>query len=240
MPDRIPSIILKPTCAVVNVIRAYRIDESALQPPIPFDRASCSYSSANCAIMVSAPKWASARARPASPRRRARAGSRTMSRIARVMTDHVADGDQQPGLAVDDDLGGPRRGRGDDRLAESHRFEHHVGQSLVRAGQDEEIGRGQQPRDVVAMAQEPDLAIEMIAVCGLFQPLPQRAVACDQGTDVGLHVLEQVERLQEIVHALLLGQPAGEQDQRRLGANPNSARTAHGSTGGGSSSPTPE
>ena len=76
---------------------------------------------------------------------------------------------------------------------------------------------------------------------GLFQPLAQRAVAGDQGADVGLDVLEQVERLQEVVDALLLGQPAGEQDQRRpRPANPNSARTAAGSTAGGSSSSTPE
>ena len=40
------------------------------------------------------------------------------------------------------------------------------------------------------MAQEPDPAVEMIGVSGLFEPVPQRTFARDHGAHIGLHVLE--------------------------------------------------
>ena len=66
------------------------------------------------------------------------------------------------------------------------------------------------------MAQEPDLVVEIIGPGGLLEPRAERAVARDQRAKVGLHVLEQVERLEQVVDPLLLGQPAGEEDQWRV------------------------
>ena len=161
---------------------------------------------------------ASTRSRPACPRRRA------SSRIADDVADRpgqelgIADGDEDAGLAVDDDLGGPRRGGGDHGLAEPHGLEHEVRQALVGAGQDHEVGRGHQPGHVVAVAQEPHPAVEIDTSGAVSSSRgPERTVAGDQGAKVGLDVLEQVERLEQVVDPLLLRQPAGEQDQRRVG-----------------------
>ena len=126
-------------------------------------------------------------------------------------------------------------------LREPHRLEHDVGQALVQAGQDEQVGGGQQPRDVVAMAEEPDPAVEPEGVRRLLELAAQRPVADDQGAKVGLDVLEQVERREQVVDPLLRGQPAGEEDQRGV-AGPAEARRGPrpGRPAGGSSSSIPE
>ena len=106
-----------------------------------------------------------------------------------------------------------RRGRGDNRLAKPHRLQDHVGQALVRAGQDSHIRGGQQPRHVVAMTQEPDQTIEVVKMCVLLEPPAQRAITDDQRTKVGLDMLKQVERPQQVLHPFLLGEAAREQSK---------------------------
>ena len=91
-----------------------------------------------------------------------------------------------------------------------------LGSPSYRLGRTSEVGGGQQARDVVAVAQEPDLAVEVEGVRGLFELAPQRAVADDQGPQVGADVVEQVERREQVVDPLLRRQAAGEEDQGRV------------------------
>ncbi len=125
-------------------------------------------------------------------------------------------------------------------LRKSHGLEHDVRQSLECAGQDNQISRGHERRHVVAVAQKPHMIVQMIGMSRLFEAVAQRSVAGDQGARIGLDVLEKVERLQEIVDSFLVGQPAGEEDQRRAGVKSEAGANRRGSTCGGFSSSVPE
>ncbi len=152
----------------------------------------------------------------------------------------VANRNQDSRLAVVDDFGSPWGGGGDHWLTKSHRLQHHVGQSLVSAGQDDQVCRGQQPRHIITVPEKSHSAVQMIRMSGFFEPIPQWAVARNQGTHIRLNVLDQIKGFQEVVDALLLGEAPGEENQGAAGSKPNEARTSAESIGGGSSSPAPE
>ena len=66
------------------------------------------------------------------------------------------------------------------------------------------------------------------------------AVTGDQRAEIRLHVLKQVDRLEQVVHPLLLGQPACEQGQRRLGREAKLGANRGGIDRGGWSLAIPE
>ena len=151
-------------------------------------------------------------ARPASPGFLARSGSSITGRIARASR-WSSDRDQQTGYG--------RRRRPRSSLArrwrrpacEPHRFEDHVRQAFVEARQDQQVGRGQQPGDVIAVAQEPDLAASPKALAPrLRQRASQRAVADDQGPRSGRTCWSRSSAASRSSDPLLRGESAGEED----------------------------
>ena len=94
-----------------------------------------------------------------------------------------------------------------------HRFEHNVGQALIQAGQDEQIGSGQELRHVVAVAREPDNAVQPEGRRRRFELRAQRPFPNDQDPKRGQKVLDQINRGDEVVDPLLSRQTAGEDEQ---------------------------
>ena len=93
-----------------------------------------------------------------------------------------------------------------------------LGSPSYRLGRTSEVGGGQQARDVVAVAQEPDLArrgrrrARSLRAGPAAGPSPTIRVRRS-----GRTWLEQVERREQVVDPLLRRQPAGEEDQRGVG-----------------------
>jgi hypothetical protein len=94
--------------------------------------------------------------------------------------------DDMTRLAVDDDFRDSAHGRRDDREAGGHRLEDRHRKPLGRAGQDEDVGCGQQLGNVVALADELDHAGEAESSHLVFHGRAIRPVANDHGLEARL------------------------------------------------------
>ena len=97
----------------------------------------------------------------------------------------VVDGDQQAGAVGIDQLGGTADGGGDDGAAGGPRLDHHVAERLLAGRADEQVGSGQQTRDVGAPAGQMDAVGDTFGAGEGFQGSAFRALAGDDGVGVG-------------------------------------------------------
>lgn len=143
---------------------------------------------------------------------------------------------ENPRLAVDDQFRDAANARGDDWKSCGHGLEHRDGQTLRRAGEDEDVRVREQLRNVVTLADEPNALLNAERADLPLQARPIRALADDQrlaslreranGSDEGQEVLRRLEpahsddpRLPALVSSLWSGA-----DVDRVGNNDRSLR----------------
>ena len=94
-------------------------------------------------------------------------------------------GHQQAGAVRLDQIEQSTHGARDHRQARSHRFDGAVWKRLGPRGQHEDVGRAEQIRDVLAMAEKDDAALETAGAYQRFELRAARTVADDLELHVG-------------------------------------------------------
>jgi O-Antigen ligase len=123
--------------------------------------------------------------------------------------------DEEAGLAVEDGLGHAADTGRDDRKAGGHGLEDGHRESLRRAGQDEQIGGGEDLGNVLARAGELDRSVETEAPNLCFDQRPVGPGADDDGSEASLGEPGEGSHQREGVLGRL--EPAHGDDARRAG-----------------------
>ncbi len=111
--------------------------------------------------------------------------------------------DEQPGLAVENELGHPADSGSDDGQACSHRFQHRDGHALGGAREDEHVGACQQFGNVPSLAEELDAVADSEPSNLGFQRRPVRPFADDECVHgAGREQGETADEGQEILRRL--------------------------------------
>ena len=151
-------------------------------------------------------------ARLAEPPSQLAVGGEPGERLGEVL--RISRRDEHPGFAFDDLLGHSTNSRRDHREPCRHRLEDGHGHALGGARQREDVRRGEQLRDVMTLAGEPDAVGKAEPSNLVLEPRPVGPLADDHCIErAGLEPAERTDERQEVLRRLQA--PDGD-DQRPL------------------------
>jgi len=125
--------------------------------------------------------------------------------------------DEEPGVAVGDDLGDPVDGRGHDRQLREHGFREDDPERLPQGGEAEDVERREDVGNVAAPAREAHGVLEAELADERAQLLLEGPVADDEELRRGARRTDEGRGAQEVLEAFLRLEPAQRSDDRAGG-----------------------